>query len=203
MTNLYRFALALFAAVVLMPAAHAAKCCQHEEMAGRCSACTSHRSGCCGKDACSAPTQWADPANVHWVHKGVSFGNYMKMAKAEPPAVAAAPPSLGPIYFDFDKAHLRPESVEVCHQLAAYLKAHPGQSVTIEGNCCDIGTNAYNKKLVARRAQTVKKFLVENGIAAKRIKTVSYGEERPKHGTDRRELNRRDDFVVHLHEAPK
>jgi len=121
----------------------------------------------------------------------------MKLAKAEIPAPACRPaPSLGPIFFDFDKSHLRPESVEVCRQLADYLKANPTQNVRIEGNCCDIGTNAYNKKLGARRAAAVKKFLVENGVSAKRIKTVSFGEERPKYGADQRELNRRDDFVI-------
>lgn len=216
MTTLMRLSVILSGALLAIPSAYAATCCLHEQMAGKCTACSDHKSACCGHGSCShhtsaccgagaccAPTQWADPANVHWVHKGVSFGNYMKMAKAEPRKVAAPPPSIGPIYFDFDKSHLRPESVQVCQHLVEYLKAHLHQTVTIEGNCCDIGTNAYNKKLGARRAQTVKKFLVENGIAAERIKTVSYGEERPKHGTEQRELNRRDDFVLHMHEAPR
>lgn len=196
-------------AVAVVPLGYAATCCQQDKAAGRCAKCgkpTGAGTCCarpepdsCGKDSCT-PTQWADPANVHWVHKGVSFGNYMKMAKAAIAAPAPCPPELGPIFFDFDKSHLRPESIPVCQQLVQYLKANPSQSVTIEGNCCDIGTNAYNKKLGARRAATVKKFLVENGIAAKRIKTISYGEERPKYGTDQRHLNRRDDFVIHCAE---
>ena len=206
MTKFLQCTIILSVALVAAPMGFAATCCQHEEALGTCtrcghdSCCADHDSEMCGIDA---PTQWADPANVHWVHKGVSFGNYMKMAKAELPAPAPCPPSIGPIYFDFDKSHLRPESVQVCFQLVEYLKANPRQTVRIEGNCCDIGTNAYNKKLGARRAATVKKFLVENGISGKRIKTVSFGEERLKYGADQRELNRRDDFVIQCSDSKK
>lgn len=207
MATVLRISIFMGIALLAMPGAFAATCCQHEEMAGTCTACSEsassccvhHTGDCCAKDPCCGTTEWADPANVHWVHKGVSFGNYMKMAKADIPAVPC-PPSIDPIYFDFDKSHLRPESVQVCQQLVEYLKANPGKTVRIEGNCCDIGTNEYNKKLGTRRAASVKKFLIENGVAAKRIKTVSFGEERPKYGTDQRELNRRDDFVIQCKE---
>ena len=209
MATILRFSMVVGIALAAVPMGLAATCCQHKEAAGTCSrcghesGCGHHQSGCCGDNGSCQATQWADPANVHWVHKGVSFGNYMKMAKAEIPAPAPCPPSIGPIYFDFDKSRLRPESVQVCQQLVAHLKANPEQTVRVEGNCCDIGTNAYNKKLGARRAATVKKFLVENGISGKRIKTVSYGEERPKHGTDQRELNRRDDFAIQCTDSAK
>lgn len=211
MAKLLRILMVSGLMLAVIPFGYAATCCQQDKASGRCASCSKpteagtccahHGSSCRGKDSCT-PTQWADPANVHWVHKGVSFGNYMKLAKAEivPLASTPCPPEIGPIFFDFDKSHLRPESIPVCQQLVEYLKANPSQSVTIEGNCCDIGTNAYNKRLGARRAATVKKFLTENGIAAKRIKTISYGEERPKYGIDQRHLNRRDDFVIHCAE---
>lgn len=212
MAAVMRIAVIVAVAWAFTPLAMAKQCCQHEEMAGKCSSCSSakagcghgscshHKAGCCGKHACCQATQWADPANVHWVHKGVSFGNYMKLAKAEIPAAAAAipAPAFGPIYFDFDKSFLRPESKEVCHQVVAYLKANPGATITIEGNCCDIGTEQYNKALGKRRAASVKKFLVENGIDGKRVKGVSLGESKPKHPESERHLNRRDDFIIRV-----
>jgi len=212
MAAVMRIAVIVAVAWAVAPLAVAKQCCQHEEMAGKCSSCSSakagcghgscshHKAKCCGKDACCEATQWADPANVHWVHKGVSFGNYMKLAKAEIPAVIADPemPTFGPIYFDFDKSFLRPESKEVCHQVVAYLKANPSATITIEGNCCDIGTDAYNMGLGQRRADTVKKFLAENGIAAERVVGISLGESRPKHPANERHLNRRDDFIIRV-----
>ncbi|MDZ4860004.1 MAG: hypothetical protein SGI88_13580 [Candidatus Hydrogenedentes bacterium] len=112
---------------------------------------------------CCAPTEFKDPANVHWVHKRVSFGNYMKMAAAEVPAVVLpAPVTFGPVFFDFKKTHLRPESVESCYQLIEFMKAHPSQTVLIDGT---------NAKMGARRAEIVKSFLMENGIPASRITT--------------------------------
>ncbi|HRI88933.1 MAG TPA: OmpA family protein [Candidatus Hydrogenedentes bacterium] len=195
------------AAIAVAPSAWAAACCAKGEGNSCCAKSHAHAAcegGSCSmhaKSSCCAATQFKDPADVHWVHKGVSFGNYMKMAKAELPAHPPVAPSFGPIYFDFDKSHLRPESVEVCRQLVAYLQANPGAKVTIEGNCCDIGTVNYNKKLGERRAKSVKKFLIENGIDAKRITTISHGEEKPKHSE--RPLNRRDDFIVQCAEPGK
>ena len=175
MTVLVRTGLILGLAFYAMPAALAAKCCQHEHMAGKCSACStekgscdhgcSHGGGKCDAKACCSTTQWADPADVHWVHKRVSFGNYMKMAKAEIPAPQVTPsaPSFGPIFFDKKKSHMRVESVEVGRQAVAYLKAYPNATVRIE---------AASGPSSDHRAATVKKFLVENGIAAERISVV-------------------------------
>ncbi|MBM3289332.1 MAG: OmpA family protein [Candidatus Hydrogenedentes bacterium] len=223
MTSIAKLSMALSVAMVVTPWAFAADCCAakapaekgascgHASSCGH-GACDHHtlgcgkaHSGCCNKDACCGATEWADASKVHWAHKGVSFGNYMKLAKAEipPAACCALPPSFRPIFFDLDQAALRPESLEVCRQLADYLKANPHATVRIDGYCCDLGSDDYNKKLGARRAAAVKKFLVDNGVAAKQIKTTSRGEAKPKYGADQREMNRRDDFVIQCADGKK
>lgn len=83
------------------------------------------------------------------------------------------------IYFDFDKSNLKMDAQEILKQKAAFLKANPNDSVLIEGNCDERGTSEYNLALGDRRANSAKKFLVNLGVAASRIKTISYGEERP------------------------
>jgi outer membrane protein OmpA-like peptidoglycan-associated protein len=171
------------------------------ETCGTC--CTAEKKHGCSKcrHECE-PTQFASPDQVHWVHKGVSFGNYMKFAKAELPAPCEGP-DFCPIYFDFDKSFIRPDQIENANKIVQYLKAHPDDRIRIEGNCCDIGTNEYNMGLGRRRAESLKKYLVENGIDAARITTVSNGEEKPKHPISERHLNRRDDAIVWLIDAAK
>lgn len=83
------------------------------------------------------------------------------------------------IYFDFDKSNLKMDAQEILKRKAVYLKANPNDSLLIEGNCDERGTNEYNLALGDRRANSAKKFLVNLGIAESRIKTISYGEERP------------------------
>jgi len=83
------------------------------------------------------------------------------------------------IYFDFDKSNLKPEAQEVLKRKAAYLQSNPNAKAIIEGHCDERGTNEYNLALGDRRASSAKKFLVNLGIADSRLKTISYGEERP------------------------
>jgi peptidoglycan-associated lipoprotein len=113
-------------------------------------------------------------------------------APAAPPtaAPAPAPPPAPPkeyranealkqIHFAFDKADIRPDDAKILDASAAYLKANPDQLVLIEGHCDERGTNEYNLALGERRAKAAMNYLVSNGIAATRITTISYGEERP------------------------
>ncbi|MBV5334093.1 OmpA family protein, partial [bacterium] len=72
-------------------------------------------------------------------------------------------------------------------------------SIVIEGNCDARGTNEYNLALGERRAINAKKYMMDLGVDGKRIRTVSYGEERPLfEGSDEisYQYNRRDDFVI-------
>ena len=102
-------------------------------------------------------------------------------AVAAPPAAAMVPPAADPdsIYFDYDKYNVKPDYKNVVKKNADYLKANKGSNVTIEGNCDERGTNEYNMALGQRRADSAAKALKAAGIDAKRIKTVSYGEEKP------------------------
>ena len=122
-------------------------------------------------------------------------------AVAAPPAAAMVPPAADPdsIYFDYDKYNVKPDYKNVVKKNADYLKANKGSNVTIEGNCDERGTNEYNMALGQRRADSAAKALKAAGIDAKRIKTVSYGEEKPvcKDATEACwSLNRNAKFVV-------
>jgi peptidoglycan-associated lipoprotein len=86
---------------------------------------------------------------------------------------------IGDVYFDFDKYDLKPEARERLSKNADYLKQNPRYVVEIQGHCDERGTNDYNVALADRRANAAKEYLVTLGIAAGRLKTVSYGEERP------------------------
>ena len=82
---------------------------------------------------------------------------------------------------------------------ADFLRENPDIYITIEGHCDERGTNEYNLALGDRRAESAKSFLVDMGIEAYRISTVSYGEERPLCNESDEECwskNRRDQFVI-------
>jgi peptidoglycan-associated lipoprotein len=83
------------------------------------------------------------------------------------------------VHFDFDRFNLRPDALKILDDAIAKLQANPTLNVTIEGHCDSIGTVEYNLALGERRANSVREYLVSRGIAAGRLRTVSYGEERP------------------------
>lgn len=105
---------------------------------------------------------------------------------------------LSPIYFDFDQAGIRSDMAERMIMNAEYIK-QVSNIIIIEGNCDNRGTNEYNLALAERRAINVHDYLVDLGINGSRIRTVSYGEERPLF-FDEDEFswgqNRRADFVL-------
>ena len=81
------------------------------------------------------------------------------------------------------------------------LQANPQLRIEIEGHTCNIGTAEYNLALGERRATSVREYLVSRGVGADRMRTVSYGEERPKYDNSREEtrrLNRRAALVVRV-----
>ena len=87
--------------------------------------------------------------------------------------------SLQDIYFKFDRYDLDDESRDVLSSNASYLKGNPSTVIEIQGHCDERGTNNYNIALGERRAQSTKMYLVSQGVSARRIHTISYGEERP------------------------
>ncbi|HSN70925.1 MAG TPA: peptidoglycan-associated lipoprotein Pal [Steroidobacteraceae bacterium] len=83
------------------------------------------------------------------------------------------------IYFDFDRAEIKPEYVSVLAAHARYLNDDPGRRVRLEGHTDERGSREYNIGLGERRAQAVRRALLLQGVAEDQIVTVSYGEERP------------------------
>jgi peptidoglycan-associated lipoprotein len=103
------------------------------------------------------------------------------------------------IYFEFDSAALLPAAQQVLSTKADYLFANPDARVAVEGHCDERGTNAYNMALGQRRADAAKDFLVNLGIDAGRLSTISYGEEQPLdfgHNEEAWAKNRRAHFVL-------
>ena len=103
------------------------------------------------------------------------------------------------IHFAFDSSVLLDQAQQILNSKADYLRTNPGVTVTVEGHCDERGTDAYNIALGKRRAESVKNFLVNLGISANRLNTISYGEERPL-AMDQNEAswakNRRAQFVI-------
>jgi outer membrane protein OmpA-like peptidoglycan-associated protein len=105
------------------------------------------------------------------------------------------------VHFDFDRYSLRPEATRALDEVVKTLQENAGVVIEIEGHTCNIGTAEYNLALGDRRASAVREYLTGRGIGASRLRTVSYGEERPKHDNAREEtrrLNRRAALVVRI-----
>jgi len=82
-------------------------------------------------------------------------------------------------FFEFDKADIRPDARVALTQTAEFLREYRDARVLIEGHCDERGTTEYNLGLGDRRANAAKDYLVSLGIPADRIRTISYGKERP------------------------
>jgi outer membrane protein OmpA-like peptidoglycan-associated protein len=105
------------------------------------------------------------------------------------------------VHFDFDRYSLRPEATRALDEAIKTMQESPELRIEIEGHTCNIGTAEYNLALGERRAGAVRDYLASRGIGGDRLRTVSYGEERPKHDNAREEtrrLNRRAALVVRL-----
>ncbi|MBA4809094.1 peptidoglycan-associated lipoprotein Pal [Brevundimonas sp.] len=83
------------------------------------------------------------------------------------------------IYFDLDSYEVRSEAMPRLDAQAQWLMRYPQVTVRIEGNADERGTREYNLALGARRAEAVRTYLINRGIPAARIDTISYGKERP------------------------
>jgi len=83
------------------------------------------------------------------------------------------------IFFDYDKYDLRADGKPIVDKQIAWAKQFPQMRLTIEGHCDERGTREYNLALGERRANTIRQYYLANGVAANRVKTVSYGKERP------------------------
>ena len=108
-------------------------------------------------------------------------------APAPPPTSSVIPGSIQDftvnvgdrVYFDLDSYEVRPEAFPRLDAQAQWLQRYPGVTVRIEGNADERGTREYNLALGARRANSVREYLVSRGVSPARISTVSFGKERP------------------------
>jgi peptidoglycan-associated lipoprotein len=103
------------------------------------------------------------------------------------------------IHFEYDESKILPEAAALLDQKVATLWTNSDASIRIGGHCDERGSDEYNLALGNRRATSAKEYLVSRGVAADRIETVSYGEERPIDGRRSKEAwakNRRGEFEI-------
>ena len=106
---------------------------------------------------------------------------------------------LKPVFFDYDSAELSPAAKSALDENAGVLKKYGAWVLTIEGHCDERGTPEYNLALGERRAVAARTYLVALGVAADRLRTVSYGKEFPfdaGHDEGAWAKNRRAHFVI-------
>ena len=129
------------------------------------------------------------------------------MTVTPPPPVAAAGPTdqelfernVKDIFFDYDRYDIRPADAETLKVDADFLAAHPSYKFVVSGHCDERGSEDYNMALGSSRADGVRDHLVKLGIAGDRIKTISYGKEKPfctEHNEQCWQQNRRAHFSL-------
>lgn len=97
-----------------------------------------------------------------------------------PLASIQVPVLIDNIFYDFDKYSLRKESETALDELVKLLEQNPNVTIELSAHCDYKGSDAYNKKLSQRRAETVVRYLIEKGIKTDRLTPVGYGKQKPK-----------------------
>ncbi|MFZ0297474.1 MAG: peptidoglycan-associated lipoprotein Pal [Candidatus Sulfotelmatobacter sp.] len=140
----------------------------------------------------SQPVSPSASTTYHLVAKGAGgtqeATTRLTVTQPPPPPMAATPSptdedlfgqNVKDIYFDYDKSNIRGDQESSMQGDAQFLSQHPNVSFTIEGHCDDRGSTEYNLALGDQRASSVKNALTAAGVSASRIKTISYGKEKP------------------------
>jgi len=152
-------------------------------------------------------TPWTAPGQVGAVPLTVTVDDGKGMTATDTITVQVIAPAakkqfvFEDVHFDFDRYSLRPEATRILDEAIKAMSEDPNLRVTVEGHTCNIGTTEYNLALGERRSNAVSAYLASRGVAANRLQTVSYGEERPKHDNSREEtrrLNRRAALTIRL-----
>lgn len=134
-------------------------------------------------------------SNYYEINKSVSLN----------PIIVGSKITLNNIFFDFDKATLRPQSNVEIKNLMLLLKSNPNMKVEISGHTDDKGDNAYNQKLSEDRARAVVNSLIESGISSESMEAKGYGKTMPaapnkkangKDNPEGRQLNRRVELKI-------
>lgn len=154
--------------------------------------------------ATQAPSFDSGPAKAERVDETSGFGDKGPTAETYSESSSSLADTLNarrvlkPVYFDFDSADLRQDGRDTLTQNAAQIKQNGSLAVRIEGHCDERGTVEYNLALGDRRARAAREQLVSLGVSGNKLRTISYGKERPAdpgHTEAAWALNRRAEFV--------
>jgi peptidoglycan-associated lipoprotein len=135
----------------------------------------------------------ADSTTYHLTAKGAGGTQEAtaRLTVTQPPPPPPPPPTatvtdedlfnqqIKDVYFDYDKADIRTDQQSSIQADVAFLNAHSNIGVTVEGHCDERGSTEYNLALGDKRASSVRNALTAAGVSASRIKTISYGKEKP------------------------
>lgn len=152
-------------------------------------------------------TPWTAPGQVGAVPLTVTVDDGKGMTATDTITVQVIAPAakkqfvFEDVHFDFDRYTLRAEATRILDEAIKAMSEDPNLRLTVEGHTCNIGTTEYNLALGERRSAAVREYLAGRGVAANRLQSVSYGEERPKHDNSREEtrrLNRRAALTIRL-----
>lgn len=152
-----------------------------------------------GITACQTTTEEPVVEEVEVTETVVPESTFRQGEMEEPPEpTTRASVDLGTVYFDFDKSEIRGDARPILRANAEALRTS-GLQVTVEGHCDERGSEEYNYALGQRRADSVKKYMINLGVPGSQMRTVSYGETRPAvmgHNESAWRYNRRGAFVV-------
>ena len=103
------------------------------------------------------------------------------------------------VYFDYNKYNIKPSEAPILTEIADWLSNNSSKHLLVEGHCDERGSNEYNLALGEQRSLSVRRYLINLGIEASRLHTVSYGEERPAEYGQSEDVwskNRRSEFLI-------
>ena len=103
------------------------------------------------------------------------------------------------VFFDFNESNIRSDQSSATQNDATFLSQHPSIKILVEGHCDDRGSEEYNLALGSSRADSVKQSLLQQGVSGDRVKTISYGKEKPFCSQDDEQCwqqNRVDHFTI-------
>ena len=158
-----------------------------------------------GVSACGSTPQRADAlvdaTEVSTIVQPVTIDGVLDGTEIDPNSIAGRAPLERVIYFDYDRAELRPEFQDIVNQHGRFMALNPDASVRLEGHTDERGTREYNIALGEERAKTVARMLQLQGVNAAQMRAVSYGEELPvdeAHNSDAWAKNRRVNVIYEV-----
>lgn len=150
-----------------------------------------------GQGTPTVSVKWQKEGEASWIK--INANNKCSNVSATK-KVKVVKPVLSPkeeYYFAFDQYELSPATIKDLDKAVEYFKYHPDEQIEIQGHTCSIATEEYNLALGEHRADAVRKYLVDNGISPDKIKTISYGEEKPAYDNSA-EITRKKNRRAHI-----